>query len=156
MKKLLRLVVMLLACTFVLTACSQSDEKEEQLQAVREQAARYSFLNAGRNACNTLTEMIGYYDNASYQKAKETAKISDSLRAEYFPSVSWQGSEVLSVEQTCEIVDLLVSDYTEKDATYLICFSISDGYYLPTTKWYSATYSIKSDQITKLELICSY
>lgn len=156
MRKITKLLALLFTCLFLLTSCSQPDEKEEQLQAVRDQATRYSFLNAGRNACNTLTGMLGYYDNHTYQKAKETAKISDNLRAEYFPTVSWEGAEVLIAKQSCEIAELLVSDYTEREATYLVCFSISDGFYLPTYYWYSATYSIKSDQITKLDLICSY
>ena len=156
MKRIANLISLMLACLLMLTACNSPSEEEKRLQELKAEATKYSFLIAGRNACYSLTGMLGYYNNITYQKAKETAKISDSLRAEYFPTVNWQGAEVLTQKQTCTVSDLMLSDYTKREVTYMVCYSISDGFYLPTDYWYSATYSIKSDEITKLELICSY
>lgn len=156
MRKIAKLLAILLACTCLVTGCSQEDEKEQALQAIRDASSRYSFLNAGRNACQTITGMLSYYDNASYQEAKAAANVSDNLRAEYFPTVTWQGSEFLAQKRECVISDLLVSSYSDKEITYLMCLAVSDNVYLPISEWYKVTYSLKQGTIIGLEEICEY
>ena len=155
--KLFKLFIALLACFTLLTGCAGQTEEEKQLAEIRNQASKYSFLVAGRQACTSITGMLGYYDNASYQRAKEEAVyVSEAIRAEYFPTVNWQGAEVLTQKQVCNLVDLTVSSYTDKNVVYLAKYTIGSGRFLPRECWYSVTYSLKSNEITELELICSY
>ena len=153
MKHITKILAMLAIITCLLTGCS-NNSNDVALDKVREEASKYKFLSDGRNACQSLTQMLGYYNNETYQRAKEAVKISDNIRVKYFPSVNWQGVEILSIPKQSSITNLLVSNCNDTQIEYLFCIALDGGVYVPTTRWYKANYSIKRDEITDLELIC--
>lgn len=156
MRVKVKFFVLLLAIACVITGCAQNTERDKALQAIREQASRYDFLNEGRNACYTLTKMLGYYDEATYQQAKGTAQVSQEIANTYFPSVNWEGSLLFVEPKTCSIDNLLVQSISDSSIVYLIQVRLSYTDKESQKVWYRATYSVNSEMIISLEELCSY
>ncbi len=139
-----------------LTACSgntSSDATESDLDAIRNYASSYSELVNGRDAIYTLSGMLSYYDDASYKTASSTAKISKSVRAEYFPSVNWSGSAFLAQEQTGSIQNVSVCALSNSAITFMFLLRIESLTALPQVHAYQAVYSLNSDEITEVTKI---
>lgn len=152
LKKCLALV---LCATLLLTGCSDnsSSVKNDELAGIREYASSYSELVNGRDAVFSLTEMLSYYNDASYKKASSSARVSNAVRAEYFPSVNWEGSEFLATEQTASIAELYVSSFSDAVITYTFLLRIASLTELPQVHMYQAVYSLNSDEIVEVTKI---
>lgn len=155
MSKKISGIILSLLLVFM-TACSgstNSDTNESDLDAIRNYASSYSELVNGRDAIYTLSGMLSYYDDASYKEASSTAKISKSVRAEYFPSVNWSGSAFLAQEQTGSIRDVSVCALSNSAITFMFMIRIESLTELPQVHAYQAVYSLNSDEITEVTKI---
>lgn len=145
----------LLFGVLLLTSCSTPADKQtnSDLDNIREYASSYSELVNGRSAIFDSLGMLTYYNDATYQKAKSEAKISNSVRAEYFPSVNWEGSEFLVEESTASVTELYVSAVTDSFIQYLAIVRVSPVVNPSYNNAYQISYSVNSDEIVEVTKI---
>lgn len=151
---LLAMLASLLCCS----GCSQSDTTEEDaLNAVREYAGRYSYLNEGMSEARKAAEVLAIYNNATYQQAKESVSMTTQLINEYFPYTQYQGASVFQQNaKTVAGVTFYVEQADDGMQHFLMQTAVqySDGsvrYY-----WHNVAYNAATKKITEFKEIYHY
>lgn len=147
---------LLAVCLLLCSGCKQDEGNEDELEAVREYAGRYAYLNEGIVEVRKMAQVLAIYNNASYQRVKESVSVTTQVMNEYFPYTTYPGADVFEQKMTARILAVYVSAQTETNQRFLVQTAVTyyDGsirYY-----WHKATYNLVNKKISEFEEIYHY
>lgn len=148
MKRLKKaMVAILLAFSLCLGGCSNEEMSNVDILA---EAMKYDTFTEGRMAVLSIVPIFGMYNKATYEDAREHAQLSKSLEAEYFPNVTWSGSEFLSTPLTSECTELAIITFDDTEQIFMLKTKLSSQY---GTEFhiYKVKYSVLLNAITSIE-----
>lgn len=147
----------LLATTALFSSgCNQNTGHEDELQVVRDYAGRDSYLNEGYSEVRKMAQVLAIYNNASYQRVKESVSMTTQVMNKYFPYTEYQGAAIFEQKMTAQVVEIYVTAQTEEQQRFLVQTAVT--YYDGSVRyyWHKATYNLVNKKISEFEEIYHY
>lgn len=154
--KVIALTVLLAVTAFCFVGCSQQNTNSDALEAVREYAGRNSYLNAGIQESRKMAQVLAIYNNASYQRVKESVSVTTQVMNEYFPYVTYPGADVFAQQLTAKVANIYVTAQNDTYQNFLMQTAVT--YYDNSVRyyWHKVTYNINTKKITAFEEVYHY